>query len=72
MPHAKTALVLLMADGRWPLRCPAGALTDGEWGKIAGMGRPIAADNVLFASDTARLDDKLANAWLPNVLLFLG
>jgi pilus assembly protein FimV len=35
-------------------------MTDGEWGKIAGMGRQIAADNDLFASDTARADDKLA------------
>jgi pilus assembly protein FimV len=35
-------------------------MTEGEWGKIAGMGRQIAADNDLFASDTARADDKLA------------
>ena len=38
----------------------AEALTDGEWGKIAAMGRQIAADNDLFASDTGRSDDKLA------------
>jgi len=29
-------------------------MTDGEWGKIAGMGRQIAADNDLFVPDTAR------------------
>jgi pilus assembly protein FimV len=35
-------------------------MSDEEWGKIAGMGRQIAADNDLFASDTVRADDKLA------------
>jgi pilus assembly protein FimV len=35
-------------------------MTDGEWGKIAGMGRQIAADNDLFASGTAGTDEKLA------------
>ena len=29
-------------------------MTDGEWDKIAGMGREIAANNDLFAPDTAR------------------
>jgi hypothetical protein len=57
MPHAKTALVLLMAVA---LPSAAEALIDGEWGKIAGMGRKIAADDDLFASDTARSDNKLA------------
>jgi len=37
-------------------------MTDGEWDKIAGMGREIAANNDLFAPDTARAGDKdLAN-----------
>ncbi len=36
------------------------SMTDGEWGKIIAMGRQIAADNDLFASDTARTDEKLA------------
>jgi hypothetical protein len=61
MPHAKTALVSLMV---FALPSAAEALTDGEWGKIAGTGRQIAAENDLFASDTARSDDKLATyAW---------
>lgn len=33
-------------------------MTDGEWGKIAGMGRQIAADNDLFAIDAAQADNK--------------
>jgi pilus assembly protein FimV len=37
-----------------------GNMTDDEWGKIVGMGRQIAADDDLFASDIARADDKLA------------
>jgi pilus assembly protein FimV len=37
-----------------------GSMTDEEWGKIVGMGRQIAADDDLFASDIARADDKLA------------
>jgi pilus assembly protein FimV len=37
-----------------------GNITDDEWSKIAGMGRQIAADDDLFASDDARADDKLA------------
>jgi len=37
-------------------------MTDGEWDKIAWMGRQIASDNDLFAPDTARTDDEdLAN-----------
>jgi pilus assembly protein FimV len=37
-----------------------GNMTDDEWGKIAGMGRQIAADDDLFSSDITRADDKLA------------
>jgi pilus assembly protein FimV len=37
-----------------------GNMSDGEWAKIAGMGRQIAADKDLFASDSARTDGKLA------------
>jgi pilus assembly protein FimV len=33
-------------------------MTDGEWGKIAGMGRQIAADKDLFATATAQADNK--------------
>jgi pilus assembly protein FimV len=33
-------------------------MTDGEWVTIAGMGRQIAADNDLFATDTAHADNK--------------
>ena len=35
-----------------------GNMTDGEWDKIAWMGRQIAPDNDLFASDTAQTDDE--------------
>jgi pilus assembly protein FimV len=37
-----------------------GNMTDDEWSKITGMGRQIAADDDLFASDNAGADDKLA------------
>ena len=33
-------------------------MTDSEWCQIAGMGRQIAADNDLFATDTAQADSK--------------
>jgi hypothetical protein len=33
-------------------------MTDGEWEKIASMGRQIAPDDDLFASETAQTDDK--------------
>jgi Tfp pilus assembly protein FimV len=33
-------------------------MTDGEWAKITGMGRQIAADNDLFATDTVQADNK--------------
>jgi pilus assembly protein FimV len=33
-------------------------MPDGEWDKIAGMGREIAANNDLFAPDTAQAGDK--------------
>jgi FimV-like protein len=33
-------------------------MADGEWGKIAGMGRLIAADDDLFATHTVQADDK--------------
>jgi FimV-like protein len=33
-------------------------MTDGEWGKIAGMGRQIASDDDLFATDTVLADNK--------------
>lgn len=33
-------------------------MTDSEWSKIAGMAHQIAADNDLFATDTARADNK--------------
>jgi FimV-like protein len=33
-------------------------MTDGEWSTIVGMGRQIAADNDLFATGTARADNK--------------
>jgi hypothetical protein len=33
-------------------------MTDGEWDKIASMGRQIAPDDDLFASDTAQTDEK--------------
>jgi hypothetical protein len=36
-------------------------LEDGEWDKIALMGRQIAADSALFSSDSEDEDDKLAD-----------
>jgi hypothetical protein len=36
-------------------------LDEGEWGKIALMGKQIASDNALFSSDSDDEDDKLAD-----------
>jgi hypothetical protein len=40
------------------LTCERGNMTDGEWEKIAWMGRQIAPDSDLFAPGTAQTDDE--------------